>query len=174
MFAHHWFDTRQRPRIVPRFRQHATRSVLVFLVAVSLLGCGSRSIPGILKIGLVAPFEGQYRATGYDAIYAARLAVREINEAGGIDGWRLELAAYDDRGDRSLAIRTAGDLVIDPDVVAVIGHYRPETSAVAAPVYARGTLAYLEIGGWGYLLRIDVGSQRVPGIPGGLDDPGRG
>ncbi|MCJ7548609.1 MAG: ABC transporter substrate-binding protein, partial [Anaerolineae bacterium] len=58
-----------------------------------------KPLPGIVKVGLVAPFEGSYRHVGYDAVYAARLAVREINAAGGIAGRQLELVAYDDRGD---------------------------------------------------------------------------
>ncbi len=59
-------------------------------------------MPTTVKIGLVAPFEGSYRSIGYDAVYAARLVVREINATGGIDGVRLELVAYDiSRRDRT-------------------------------------------------------------------------
>ncbi len=47
---------------------------------------------------LVAPFEGSYRSIGYDAVYAARLAAGDQRN-GGIDGVRLELVAYDDRGE---------------------------------------------------------------------------
>jgi len=122
------------------------------MVAFLMSGCYTlqdllpKPLPGIIKVGLVAPFEGSYRYVGYDAVWAARLAVREINAAGGIDGWQLELVAYDDRGDAALAAQTAGNLIIDPDIVAVIGHYRPETSASAGAIYADAGLPNLVIG----------------------------
>jgi len=134
---------------IDRLRQVVS---LVLTVAVLISSCRTppdllpKPLPGIIKVGLVAPFEGSYRQIGYDAVYAARLSVREINAAGGIDGWQLELVAYDDRGDAALAALIAGNLIVDPDVVAVIGHYRPETSASAGAVYAEAGLPNLVIG----------------------------
>ena len=67
----------------------------VFLLALALLAAGCASVDPVVKIGLVAPFEGRQRAVGYDAIYSARLAVREINAAGGVGGHRVVLVALD-------------------------------------------------------------------------------
>jgi ABC-type branched-subunit amino acid transport system substrate-binding protein len=83
---------------------------------------------------------------GYDVIYSARLAVREINAAGGIAGHRVALIALDDGGDPELAMATAYSLSNDPAVVAVIGHWLPEASAAAAPIYAEAGLPFLETG----------------------------
>lgn len=116
------------------------------LISILVFIAGCRAQPHIVKIGLVAPFEGTYRAIGYDAIYAARMAVREINMAGGINGLYLELVAYDDRGDPEMALTSAENLVIDPDVIAVIGHYRPESSERAAPVYAKAQVSFIVLG----------------------------
>ncbi|MCP5097251.1 MAG: ABC transporter substrate-binding protein, partial [Chloroflexi bacterium] len=68
-----------------------------FFLLFLLIGCAS--VAPVVKIGLVGPFEGQHRAVGYDVIYSARLAVREINAAGGIGGHRVALVALDDSGD---------------------------------------------------------------------------
>jgi len=105
-------------------------------------------VPDVLKIGLIAPFEGRYRAIGYDAIYAARLAIQEINESGRMSGYRLALVAYDDRADLGLAEASAEALVIDPSVVAAIGHYRQETTEVGGVIYREAGLPALAIGGW--------------------------
>lgn len=119
----------------------------VLFVALAMLGAaGCASVDPVVKIGLVAPFEGRYRAIGYDAIYSARLAVREINAAGGIGGRRVALVALDDRGDPELARQAAASLVIDPAVVAVIGHYLPETTAAVTGDYERAGLALLPMG----------------------------
>ncbi|HDQ71246.1 MAG TPA: hypothetical protein ENN19_04000, partial [Chloroflexi bacterium] len=87
------------------------------------------------KIGLVAPFEGRYRYVGYDVIYAVRLAIREVNAAGGVGGYGVELVAYDDGADPAMAMAQARKLAVDDDVVAALGHFREETTAAAAPVY---------------------------------------
>ena len=118
------------------------------IVVLLVTACDPHRIAGTVKIGLVAPFEGAFRSIGYDAIYAARLAIREINAAGGIDGWVVELVAYDDRGEVDLAERTAGNLAFDQDVVAVIGHFRPDTSSAASAIYKNEDVPLLVLGGW--------------------------
>jgi branched-chain amino acid transport system substrate-binding protein len=129
-------------------------SLLLVVLPLILSAChfsnvpATAPLPDVVKIGLVAPFEGRYRYIGYDAIYAARLAIREINEGGGVGGLRLELVAYDDRGNTEMAARIAHNLVVDPDVIAVVGHYRPETSAAAASVYAAAGLPQIVLNSW--------------------------
>jgi branched-chain amino acid transport system substrate-binding protein len=89
-----------------------------------------------VKIGLVAPFEGRYRYIGYDVIYAVRLAVREVNAAGGVGGYSVELIAYDDGADPAMAVEQARKLAADPDVVAAMGHFCEETTGAAWSAYA--------------------------------------
>ena len=112
-----------------------------WLFLLLLTSCGGTA--PLVKIGLVAPFAGQYRAVGYDVIYSARLAVRQINLAGGIEGYRVELVALDDGGDPELARQAAASLALDPMVVAVVGHWLPPTTAAAADVYAQAGLPLL-------------------------------
>lgn len=109
-------------------------------IALALLLVVSCRFPGsvqpTVKIGLVAPFEGRFRYVGYDVIYAVRLAIREANAGGGVGGYQIELIAYDDRADPATAFVQAQKLAADPDVVAVIGHFREQTTASAARLYA--------------------------------------
>jgi len=117
---------------------------LLLLLLLAASGCQQVAAP--VKIGLVAPFEGRHREIGYDAIYAARLAVREINGRGDRGGPRIELVALDDSADPELARQAAASLVVDPDVVAVLGHWLPETTAAAKDVYSQETLPLLPLG----------------------------
>ena len=110
---------------------------LCFVLLVVLVGCRSPgAVRPAVKIGLVAPFEGRYRYTGYDVIYAVRLALREANAAGGVGGYSIELVAYDDGADPTMAAEQARKLAADPEVVAAIGHFREETTAAALSAYA--------------------------------------
>jgi len=97
----------------------------------------------VVKIGLVAPFEGRYRDVGYEVIYAVRLAVREANAAGGVAGYSIELFALDDSGDPAMAVTQAHKLAADPQVVGAIGHWLDETTLAAAPAYAESGIPLL-------------------------------
>ncbi len=119
-------------------------SILLSLYLLILAACTVSTQP-VVKIGLVAPFEGRYRSIGYEAIYAARLAIRKINAQGGINGQRVELVALDDRGEPAQAIAAARQLVLDPQVVAVIGHLRPDSTAAAQAVYCAAGLPNLAV-----------------------------
>ncbi|MFZ1399508.1 MAG: ABC transporter substrate-binding protein [Candidatus Promineifilaceae bacterium] len=120
--------------------------ITVFGLLLTLFLAGCASVQPVVKIGLVAPFEGAQRELGYDVIYAARLAVRELNAAGGGGGYRVALVALDDGGDEALAGETAVSLKIDPAVIAVIGHGLGETTAVAQPIYTDANLPLLPLG----------------------------
>ncbi len=120
--------------------------VICQLSIVILLLTGCASVQPVVKIGLVAPFEGQYRAIGYDVIYSARLLVREINESGGIGGYRVSLVALDDGGGVEMARETAVSLTLDPAIIAVVGHGLPQTTAAAAPIYKEAGITLIPLG----------------------------
>lgn len=117
----------------------------LLLTALGLLtGCAVTR--PVVKIGLVAPFEGRYRAVGYEVIYAARLAVREANAAGGVAGYSVELVALDDSGGPDQALEQVRKLAADPQVVGALGHWLAATTQAAAPEYPRLGLPLLATG----------------------------
>ena len=124
----------------------ATLALLGFII-LTLTSCdlAPGSTAPVVRIGLVAPFEGRHRGIGYDVIYAARLAIRQANDGGGIAGYRVELVALDDGGDPELAERAARSLTIDPMVVAAMGHWLDETTAAARPIYLAAGLPLIEM-----------------------------
>ncbi len=71
---------------------------------------------------------------------AARLAVEQINAAGGVNGRPLALIELDDHGDPDSAIAVATALRASP-AVAVIGHLWSTTTIAAAPIYGAGAVA---------------------------------
>jgi len=89
----------------------AVALVMAVLVQVRGVSPGPWGAVPTVKLGMVAPFEGLYRAVGYDALYAVKLAVREANAAGGVGGYRLEMVALDDR--LAEGSTDSGDLIHD-------------------------------------------------------------
>ncbi|MEM8861481.1 MAG: ABC transporter substrate-binding protein, partial [Chloroflexota bacterium] len=101
-----------------RMEKAGHRPLVTFLLLAFLL-TGCRQTPQVVKIGMLAPFEGQSREIGYDGIYAARLAVREFNENS--DDIKLALVALDDGGRTDIALSNMEALANDPAIIAVVG-----------------------------------------------------
>lgn len=114
----------------------ALLSVMALIVMAAGACVPPGSTPALLKIGLVAPFEGEYRSQGYEMLYGVRLALRERNDAPGSRDYRVLLVAYNDWNEPEEAALAARKLAADGDVVGVIGHASERATAAAAPVYA--------------------------------------
>lgn len=94
----------------------------------------------VIKIGLVAPFEGEQRHNGYQRLYGVKLALQEANLSGGVAGRSVELVALNDYADPEETVLQARELVIDTGVKAVIGSWNRSLFDAALPVYAAAQL----------------------------------
>jgi len=121
--------------------------MLLVLLVLLLVAC---RMPGstrpLVKIGLLAPFEGLHLPLGYEVLYAVKLAIRERNEDGGVAGWGVELVALDDGLDPEEARRAAEKVAIDKGVMGVIGPFSAAMADTAAPVWTRASLSWIAVG----------------------------
>lgn len=123
-------------------RPVSIRPWLVATCCLWLAACCANVRPTV-KIGLSAPFEGRDRDLGYEVLYGVRLAVRECNDGGGLRGrYLVELVALNDFNEAEEAVAQAYEMDADPDVMAVLGGWSPETLAAAAPAYDELALAF--------------------------------
>jgi len=121
--------------------KHTTLALAALITLATAPACGASLAPlPTVKIALVAPFEGRFAAVGYEAFPAMRIALREQIAAGGIGGFQVEFVAYNDNADPVQAARMARNVVLDESVVAVIGHYRLDTTLAALAVYTQAGL----------------------------------
>lgn len=112
-------------------------TAVVLLTLVWLSGCApaTPAPKEPIKIGFFSPTTGFAAADGTSALNAAKLAVKFINDAGGINGRLLELVYYDDAAKPDQAASIARKLIEQDKVVAGIsGSYSGATRA-AAPVF---------------------------------------
>ncbi len=70
----------------------------------------SASEEGVIKIGSIGPLTGDNAVYGTAVKYGAELAVKEINEAGGINGCKVEFRMEDDVSDAEKAVNAYGVL----------------------------------------------------------------
>ena len=94
----------------------------------SLWGCQSLQ-PQPIKIGLAIDLSGSGGVVGEYIRNGVMLAVREINEAGGINGRRLKLIIQDDAGTHQGAL-AADQSLVSQGVVAILGHSTSSTTLV--------------------------------------------
>jgi branched-chain amino acid transport system substrate-binding protein len=93
------------------------------------------TVEGPIKIGFFSPTTGFAAADGTSALQSAQLAVKFINEAGGVLGQPIELVYYDDAANPTEAASMARKLIEQDKVVAGIsGSYSGATRA-AAPIF---------------------------------------
>ncbi len=92
----------------------------------------------VVKIGVAAPFSVQAMAPEPQHIYnGVKMAVDEVNLAGGIGGVSIAVVKGDDQANRNKALRVARMFGRDPSVMAVVGHYNSAATLAGALMYNR-------------------------------------
>lgn len=108
----------------------AAAAVLAVLAAL-LAGCAPwPSAPRLVKLGLVAPFEGYHRPLGYRVLPAVQGALEEQE----VPGLAVALVALDDHLDPSQAADAARQLAVDRRVLAMVGPWTEESLEETLPV----------------------------------------
>ena len=101
---------------------------LVVVLSVLSLCCWGSAAFGAepIKIGLIAPFTGGVAMYGNLLKNGVEFYTKVFNDAGGVDGRKIELIPYDDKGDPTEALNAYNKLVTADEVAAFIG---PGTSS---------------------------------------------
>ena len=87
-----------------------------------------------VKLGLMVPLSGDNAPLGESVLAGAHLAVKEINDAGGINGRSLEITFEDDQCAKDGGIAAMTKLVVINQVTAILGSLCSEASASANAV----------------------------------------
>lgn len=107
--------------------------LLVFSIFITACGAKSAGAPTI-KVGVVAELTGDIPAVGASCKNASEMAVKEINDAGGLDvggtKYMVELFVEDNAGKADQSASAAQKLITQQNVVAIIG---PNASRYAIP-----------------------------------------
>ena len=89
--------------------------------AASGAASGSASASGdTIKVGLLAPLTGDVSVYGIAVANGANLYIKQINEAGGINGKQIEVVEMDEQGDATQAV-TCFTQMVDQGITALIG-----------------------------------------------------
>jgi len=118
---------------------------LFFMVA-------SAAAQDTIKIGFFAPITGPAAADGMSAKHAVELGLKELNDAGGIKGKKVELIIYDDRLKAEEAVAIANKLIEKDKVVGVVSGSYSGPTRVSAPIFQKAGMPMVA----GYAVHPDV------------------
>jgi branched-chain amino acid transport system substrate-binding protein len=121
-----------------------TRAFLTLALIVSIFssfacvqkgGNGATTDTGdTIKVGVYGDLTGQTSSFGQSTKNGIELAVEEINNAGGINGRKIQLIVEDDQGRPEQAKTVVSKLINQDRVQAVLGEVASTNSLAAAPV----------------------------------------
>ncbi|MDV4164329.1 ABC transporter substrate-binding protein [Rhizobium leguminosarum] len=109
-------------------------AILSLSVAVSGLPEIALAADGTIKLGLVAPMSGPNARYGAFSMHGAELAVKDINDAGGIDGMKIELLNADSEGTPVEGVSAARRLIDQDGVDFIIGDVSSSVTLAIQPV----------------------------------------
>jgi branched-chain amino acid transport system substrate-binding protein len=98
--------------------------------------------PGVIAVE--GPMTGPQAATGIDMARGARLAVDQINAAGGVDGVKLTLLRVDDRATPEGGLQAAST-AIAAHAFGVVGPFNSSVGTVNLPIYKKAGLPIVRL-----------------------------
>jgi len=102
-------------------------------VVFSLQAGGAACAADPIKIGVIEPLTGAFAASGNFVTNGAKIAVDEINAAGGVLGRKLELVIEDNKSNPTEAATVAEKLIIRDKVPVLMGAWGSSLTLAAMP-----------------------------------------
>ncbi|MGZ8433232.1 MAG: branched-chain amino acid ABC transporter substrate-binding protein [Candidatus Binatia bacterium] len=122
----------------------AKRSFLVFMLALlAAWPATSWAQKGKIKIAVQAPLSGEQAALGEHIKLGAQLAVEESVKAFKALGYDLVLVPQDDQAKPEVGVANARNMVADPEVLVIVGHFNSGVALPASEVYKDAMLAMI-------------------------------
>lgn len=116
------------------------------MALTSLTACGSDSggsSDSSIKVAVITTLSGGSAQLGLQSRNGARLAVKQINADGGIDGRKIELKDYDGQLQPEVVVRSATRAASVDKAVAIIGPHSTGEALALGPVSARLKIPFI-------------------------------
>jgi branched-chain amino acid transport system substrate-binding protein len=115
----------------------------VFLVLSLWLPAAVWAQKGTIKIAVQSPLSGEQAALGEHIKLGAQLAVEEATKSFKALGFDLVFVPYDDQAKPEVGVANARNVVADPDVLVLVGHFNSGVALPASEVYKDAMLVMI-------------------------------
>ncbi|MCA2001823.1 MAG: branched-chain amino acid ABC transporter substrate-binding protein, partial [Chloroflexi bacterium] len=117
-------------------------SVLVVAsLALSACGGGGGGAAKTIKIATQSPLSGDQSVVGVDIKRGAELGLEQMSGALTEMGFKVELAPFDDQANPDTGVANAKQIVSDPAILCVVGHYNSGVQIPSSEEYHNAGLA---------------------------------
>lgn len=113
------------------------------LAALFALPLAASAQKGSIKIAVQSPLSGEQAALGEHIKLGAQLAVEEAAKSFSAMGFDLLLVPYDDQAKPEVGVANARNIVADPNVLLLVGHFNSGVALPASEVYKDAMLAMI-------------------------------
>ena len=118
-------------------------SSVVLLTVLAASSTSAWAQKGKIKIAVQAPLSGEQAALGEHIKLGAQLAVEESVKAFKALGYDLELVPQDDQAKPEVGVANARNMVADPEVLVIVGHFNSGVALPSSEVYKDAMLAMI-------------------------------
>jgi branched-chain amino acid transport system substrate-binding protein len=124
------------------------RSWLLSLALIAALAAGAASTAAAdtIKIGGTYNLTGGMASLDVPAANGSKLAVKEINAAGGLLGRQIQFVLYDGKTDSATNGNIATQLVSSDKVVAIVGNTDSDSALAIGPIAQKAGIPYVTAG----------------------------
>jgi branched-chain amino acid transport system substrate-binding protein len=115
---------------------------LLVILSLALTACSTAATGGgTIKIATQSPLSGGQSAIGVDIKNGAELALGQLSAPLTAMGFKVELAPFDDQATPDIGTGNAKNIVADPAILCVVGHYNSGVQIPSSEVYHTSGLA---------------------------------
>jgi branched-chain amino acid transport system substrate-binding protein len=111
------------------------KALSLFIAVAALAGASSFAVAAdTIKIALAGPVTGPVAQYGDMQFIGAKMAIEQINKAGGVNGSQLEGVVFDDACDPKQAVAVA-NRIVNQEIQFVVGHLCSSSTQPASDIY---------------------------------------
>ncbi len=120
---------------------------IIALLALVMVAFSSAISPAraqdkkVIKIATQSPLSGSQANVGVGIRNGAELAIEQLSENLKKQGFEVQLAAFDDQATPDVGVSNAKNIISDPAIVGVVGHYNSGVAIPSSEVYDTVSLA---------------------------------
>ncbi|MGL5206072.1 MAG: ABC transporter substrate-binding protein [Acidaminococcaceae bacterium] len=140
----------------------ATAITAMLAVSVFASGCGGGSkASDEIKIGVVGEMTGSNATYGASMVNGMKLAVKEVNDKGGVNGKKINLVVADDKSEPAEAANAMSKLINQDKTPVVMGIFTSSNAIAAANVSETAKVPFLAIGATNPKVTLDEKTGKV-------------
>jgi ABC-type branched-subunit amino acid transport system substrate-binding protein len=128
--------------VIPSVGRHARWAALAVTALTLVAACGGNStsntgpvtFKGTKNVGISTALSGQSALYGHAIQQSLKLAEGEINNAGGVNGYKINVEVQDDTTAVDPAVNNTKQMILQDNVVAMIGPVTSAQCAATSPI----------------------------------------